>query len=52
MSFFKYSSAVRVSAELILILSLASTITTPNELNSAPTQSTASLVWPIGKPTG
>src|ERR1051326_8943413 len=51
-SFLKYSSAARVSAELILMLSLASTNWAPNEGNSAPTQSIASVVCPIGSPTG
>jgi hypothetical protein len=51
-SFLAYSSTARVSSELILMSSLASTMTTPWASNSAPTQSTESLVWPIGKPTG
>src|ERR1051326_911468 len=38
--------------ELILMLSLASTNWAPNEVNSAPTQSIASVVCPIGSPTG
>ena len=46
------SIACRVSSELILMLSLASMNTTPYELNNPPTQSTASEVWPIGRPTG
>jgi hypothetical protein len=47
-----YSRAWRVSFELTLMLSFSSTMTTPKELNSAPTQSTASLVCPMGRPTG
>src|SRR5437763_7064716 len=52
MSFFMYSSAARVSEELILILSFSSMNTEPYAWNSAPVQSNASLVWPIGSPTG
>ena len=44
MSFLRYSSACLVSGESILMLSFSSMKTTPYDLNSAPTQSIASLV--------
>jgi len=51
-SFFMYSSAARTLSDLTVTSPLPLTSSAPKLANSEPSQSTASLCWPIGSPNG
>src|SRR3954452_7467887 len=51
-SLFMYSSAARTPSDLTVTSPLALTSSAPKLAYSEPTQSTASLSWPMGNPNG